>query len=277
MYQKQEIPPAYQGILDQTATIKIDFDQYVVYDLFHLEKGNGMGIWERYREGALLKRAVRDAREILLFSDITKERLESIYPSSTSKTRLIKPHVEENIQPLDDDAKDIVRYKFAEGNAYFLYTGPIHPTANLIELLKGFSIFKKKFGSNMKLVMSGVTGKYSQSFMQSIETYKFRDDLIMTGVLSAEERIELLSSAYALLHSIRWERFGMPIPMAMKAGVAVLAPENSVHSEMAGMAGMFFDEKDPADIGDKLMRIYRDEQVRNEMIGTGISRMKSQG
>ena len=276
MYQKQEIPTAYQGVLEQSGALKFEPDQFPVYDLFHLEKGNGLGILQRYKEGSLLKRAVREAREILLFSEITKDRLTSFFPSSTSKARLIKPYVDENIQPLDDDAKDIVRYKYVEGNAYFLYTGPIHPTANLIELLKGFSIFKKKFGSNMKLVMSGVTGKYSQNFMQAIETYKFRDDLIMTGVLTAEERIELLSSAYALLHTLRWERFGMPIPMAMKAGVALLAPENSAHSEMAGMAGMFFDEKNPADIGDKLMRIYKDEQVRNEMIGTGILRMKSQ-
>jgi glycosyltransferase involved in cell wall biosynthesis len=67
----------------------------------------------------------------------------------------------------------------------------------------------------------------------------------------------------------------MPVPLAMKAGVAVLVPDHSVHSEMAGMAGMFFNEKDPADIGEKIIRIYRDEQIRTEMIGTGLQRIKN--
>ena len=159
--------------------------------------------------------------------------------------------------------------------AYFLYDGPVHTVANLIELLKGFSIFKKKIGSNMKLVLSGAQGKYSAPLLQSLETYKYRNEVVLTGNLSSEKRIELLSSAYALIHCCMWERFGMPVPLAMKAGVAVLVPEHSVHSEMAGMAGMFFNEKDPADIGEKIIRIYRDEQMRTEMIGTGLQRIKS--
>jgi hypothetical protein len=40
------------------------------------------------------------------------------------------------------------------------------------------------------------------------------------------------------------------------------------------MAGMFFNEKDAADIGEKLIRVYNDEQMRNEMIGTGLSRFR---
>jgi hypothetical protein len=43
-------------------------------------------------------------------------------------------------------------------------------------------------------------------------------------------------------------------------------------SEFAGMAGMFFNEKNPEDIGEKMIRIFKDEQMRQDMIGTGLSR-----
>ena len=274
MYYKREIPEAYQGIIEDLAKVIYDKDQFVIHDLFHLEKNNGVGFWQRYAENNWLKKGIKNFREVLVFSDHTKIQLESIFPSAIGKTKLIKPFVDGQIQPLDDDAKDAIRYHVAEGNAYFLYDGPVHAAANLVELLKGFSIFKKKIGSNMKLVLSGVQGEYSQSFLQSLETYKFRTEVILTGNLSFDKRIELLSSAYALIHSCKWERFGMPVPLAMKAGVAVLVPDHSVHSEMAGMAGMFFNEKDPADIGEKIIRIYRDEQIRTEMIGTGLQRIK---
>jgi hypothetical protein len=42
-------------------------------------------------------------------------------------------------------------------------------------------------------------------------------------------------------------------------------------SEFVGMAGMYFNENDASDIGEKLIRIYKDEQVRAEMIGTGLT------
>jgi glycosyltransferase involved in cell wall biosynthesis len=275
MYYKPEIPEAYQGIIEALAKLVCDKDQFVIHDLFHLEKNNGVGFWQRYAENNWLKKGIKNSREILVFSNNTKDQLGSVFPSSVGKTKLIKPFVDDHIQPLDDDAKDAVRYHVAEGNAYFLYDGPVHTAANLIELLKGFSIFKKKIGSNMKLVLSGVQGKYSELLLQSLETYKYRTEVVLTGNLSFEKRVELLSSAYALIHSCKWERFGMPVPIAMKAGVAVLVPDHSVHSEMAGMAGMFFNEKDPADIGEKIIRIYRDEQMRTEMIGTGLQRIKS--
>ena len=275
MYYKPEIPEAYQGIIEDLAKLVCDKDQFVIHDLFHLEKNNGVGFWQRYAENNWLKKGIKYSREILVFSNNTKDQLGSYFPSSVGKTNLIKPFVDDQIQPLDDDAKDAVRYHVAEGNAYFLCDGPVHAASNLVELLKGFSIFKKKIGSNMKLVLSGVQGKYSEPLLQSLETYKYRNEVVLTGNLSFEKRIELLSSAYALIHSCKWERFGMPVPVAMKAGVAVVVPDNSVHSEMAGMAGMFFNEKDPADIGEKIIRIYRDEQMRTEMIGTGLQRIKS--
>ena len=43
-------------------------------------------------------------------------------------------------------------------------------------------------------------------------------------------------------------------------------------SEFTSMAGMYFNEKDPNDIGEKMIRIYKDEQMRQEMIGTGLSK-----
>ena len=274
MYYKHEIPSAYQGIILDVATLTHETDQFIIHDLFHLEKDNGVGFWPRYAENKWLKKRIGHSREVLLFSKITQEKVETKFLTSVGKTRLIKPYVDDNIKPFDDDAKDAIRYQFAEGNAYFLYDGPIHPAANPLELLKGFSVFKKKLGSNMKLVLSGIKGPFSKQFLELLDTYKYRNDVIVTGNLSKANHIELLSSAYAMIHTCSWERFGMPVPMAMKAGVAVLVPNNSVHSEMAGMAGMFFNEKDPADIGEKIIRIYRDEQMRNEMIGTGIQRMK---
>jgi glycosyltransferase involved in cell wall biosynthesis len=126
----------------------------------------------------------------------------------------------------------------------------------------------------MKLVFTGVKGDFSKSVLLAIETYKFRNDLVFLDNLSEPDYQDLLCSAYALVHPCRWERFGWPVLDAMKAGVAVLTAQESSMSEFAGMAGMFFDEKSGNEIGECLIRVYNDEQMRNEMIGTGLCRFR---
>ena len=124
----------------------------------------------------------------------------------------------------------------------------------------------------MRLAIYGPKGSYSNDFLASIESYKYREDVVFIGPLTDSEEISLISSAYALVHPCRWERFGFAVIDAMKAGVAVLCVQASAMSEFCGMAGMYFNEKDPIDIGDKLCRIYKEEQMRDEMIGTGLLR-----
>jgi glycosyltransferase involved in cell wall biosynthesis len=124
----------------------------------------------------------------------------------------------------------------------------------------------------MKLVLAGPQGEYSANILTDLASYKYRNDVLLMEHLLPVDESSIISAAYAMVHPCRFERFGIPLVNAMKAGVAVLTAENSSMAEFTGMAGMFFNEKDPQDIGDKLIRIYNDEQMRSEMIGTGLLR-----
>ena len=106
--------------------------------------------------------------------------------------------------------------------------------------------------------------------MLSLDTYKYKEDIIIKHPQDGDA--DLIAASYALVHPCRWERFGFSVLKAMKSGVAVLTTEHSAMSEFTGMAGMFFNEKDPSDIGEKMIRIYKDEQMRQDMIGTGLSK-----
>jgi glycosyltransferase involved in cell wall biosynthesis len=207
-----------------------------------------------------------------VFSEYTAEQLRKYYPKIASNISIQFPRIEEIFHPIDDDAKDAVRYRETNGDAYFLYRGPIHPAAELKNVLKGFSIFKKKMGSNMKLVLCGNVSAKSETFLADLESYKYREDVIIKSQFTLAEETELIAAAYAMVHPCRWERFGFSPLKAMKSGVAVLTVENSSMSEFTSMAGMYFNEKDPNDIGEKMFMIYKDEQMRLDMIGTGLSK-----
>lgn len=281
-YHKKSIPDSFRAILDYKKYLhdhheltESNLNSFLLPDLYFLEKNCAMSffekIWMKLKMPSWLKKADR----ILVFSTHAQHEIVKRYPFSHDKIDVVKFPVSEELKPNDEDARDVVRYQHTMGNAYFLYHGPIHNAANLLNLLKGFSIFKKKLGSNMKLVLSGSIGAYSAKFLTELETYKYRDDVIVIGKLPLQDEIDLIASCYALVHPCRWDRFGLPVLKAMKLGVAVLTSSNSTHSEQAGMAGMYFNENDPAEIGEKLILIYRDEQMRDEMIGTGLVKMKN--
>ena len=269
-YYSSSIPAELEGIRLHSQSLVVGDDTLVVHDFYHISKHSALSFWDKRRENKWLKRGVESSKKIIVFSMVTKKELIRLYPEAEQKIELHKLVARNEIIPSDDDARDVVRYQFTKGDAYFLYRGPIHPAAELTNLLKGFSIFKKKMGSNMRLAIYGPKGSYSTDFLASIDSYKYREDVVFIGPLTDSEEVSLISSAYALVHPCRWERFGVPVVNAMKAGVAVLCVQDSAMSEFCGMAGMYFNETDPADIGDKLCRIYKDEHMREEMIGTGL-------
>jgi glycosyltransferase involved in cell wall biosynthesis len=270
MYHKKHIPEEYEAIRHHVQTLTLQEGKLLIHDFYHTSKGSSVGFWSHFLENKWLKKSIDRAKEIQVFSEQIKSELLKKFPQALNKVVIVKPFLAPDLKPSDEDARDVIRYQHTNGDAYFLYLGPIHSAAKLINLLKGFSVFKKRLGSNMKLVLCGATGKFSNSIVDALESYKYREEVIVTGKLTEEEGISLISSAYALVHPCRWERFGMPVPTAMKLGVAVLVPENSTHALLAGMSGMYFNENDPADIGEKMIRIYRDEQMRSDMIGTGL-------
>jgi glycosyltransferase involved in cell wall biosynthesis len=107
-----------------------------------------------------------------------------------------------------------------------------------------------------------------------LNTYKYRKDVVLTGYIEEEELVKLTGAAYALVYPSLFEGFGVPVLEAMRCHVPVLTSSNTSMEEIAGDAGLLFNPHDPADMGDKLMRIYKDEDLRRLLINKGIEREK---
>ncbi len=66
--------------------------------------------------------------------------------------------------------------------------------------------------------------------------------------VSDETYAELLESATALVTASRAEGFGLPVIEAMAKGVPVAVSDIPIFHEIAGRAGVYFDQDDPASI-----------------------------
>lgn len=213
------------------------------------------------------------ARRIATVSDFSKKDILAHYNKiPDSKIDIVYSGVKEIFAPVDGYKKMHIKEKYTSGKEFFIYVGAIHPRKNLENLLKAFSVFKKRQQSGMKLLLAGRPAWKYEPFLEKLKTYKYRNDVVMTGYLEDLELNSLLGSAYAMLYPSLFEGFGVPVLEAMKCDVPVITSANSSMQEIAGDAALYFDPTDFNDIADKMMLLYKDEVLRKKMIQKGKER-----
>jgi glycosyltransferase involved in cell wall biosynthesis len=241
----------------------------VVHDLSFLHypafnKKSHLLFYKRYTPAFLKK-----AKRIITVSEFSKTDIISNYKVAEGKTGVVYNGIKDSFHSLSITEKEETQRKYTEGQNYFVYTGAIQPRKNLTNLLKAFSIFKKRQQSTWKLVLAGRLAWKYERFIESLKSYKYRDDVIMTGYVEEKELVKITGSAYAMIYPSVWEGFGVPVIEAMRCNVPVITSANSSMQEIAGDAALYFDPSDHTDMAEKIMLLYKDETLRARLIEKG--------
>jgi glycosyltransferase involved in cell wall biosynthesis len=213
-------------------------------------------------------RFLNKANRIITASEFSRNIIMTHYKTAGDKIAIVPSVAREMFHPLNEKEKNGLKNRMTNGIEYFLCTGPLHPHKNLVDLLKAFSIFKKRQASNWKLVLAGNFAG-GNKFIKSLETYKYREDVILAGNVREKELVNIMGSAYALVYPSLWEGSGLAILEAMRSDVPVIASGGSAMQEMAGEAALYVDPADHADIAEKMMHLYKDENLRTQLVEKG--------
>lgn len=214
-------------------------------------------------------RFLKKARSIATVSAFSKKDIMKVYHTAPEKIDVVYNGVKEIFHPMGWEDRGVVKDQYARGCEYFLYAGALQPRKNLISLLKAFSIFKKRQQSEMKLVLAGRLAWKNENFLRLLETYKYKDEVILTGYLPEQELARVMAAAYALVYPSFFEGFGVPVLEAMKCAVPVLTAGQSAMEEIGEDAALYFDPHDHQDMAEKLMLIYKDEALRKTLSEKG--------
>jgi glycosyltransferase involved in cell wall biosynthesis len=243
-----------------------------IHDLAFLHFPSGINSVYRSYYRHYTPRFIGKAKHIVTVSEFSLRDIVAHYPHAEGKISVVYNAAEKGFMPLDWKLKEGVKERYTAGSEYFLYAGAIHPRKNLVNLLKGFSWFKNRHRSGMKLILAGRMAWGTDEFVKLMQTYKYRDEVLSTGYVTDMELQQLMGAAYAVVYPSYWEGFGLPVLEGMQSGVPVITSSNSSMPEIGGDAAVYCDPGDPEGIGKAMGLLYKDENYRSVLISKGLER-----
>lgn len=214
------------------------------------------------------KTGLQKAKVVVVDSQFSKQEIIKKCKIEEDKICVVHPGVGESFNPVDPDNREKLKEEYAEGNEYFLSAAENAGTNNLLNLLKAFSIFKKRLKSSMQLLIIS-RNKLHPEFIEQLRLYKLKSEIKIYENIDENQLPKITASAYAMIHLADFAGFNIPPLTSIKCNVPVIVTEKSKSAEICGNAALYVNPADNKDIAEKMMLIYKDEKLRQQIIEKG--------
>ncbi|MEI6528842.1 MAG: glycosyltransferase family 1 protein [Candidatus Falkowbacteria bacterium] len=218
--------------------------------------------------------ALRHAKKIITVSEFTKQEIISLYP----KTKIQKIAVVHNgynnelFRPLkDSDKMQMVLDKYNLTQPFFLYVGRLEKKKNTPALIEALSLVRENNPEiKEKLVLIGNAAYGFDEVKYVIEEFDLNNDVYIPGWVSEEDLPYIYNAASAFVFPTKHEGFGIPILESLACGLPTIASNIPVLREIAEDAVLYFDQNNKHSIAEAMVRIVKDEALRNDLIAKGL-------
>ena len=241
----------------------------LVPDLSFLHKPRLIGWQQRLYQRAFMGSFLKKARHLLTASQYTKNDITAHYRTPAEKISVAYGAAGAMYEPISWQEKQSVKERYTAHCEFFICPGGLHPRSNLLNLLKAFSLFKKWQHSNMKLVVTGAHEMAQAGLLEKLQTYKYRDDVVLTGYQTEEQVAMLTAASYAMVYPAHVSGIGLAVVEAMRCETPVITSNTGALYEMGGDAVLYADPDDPDALAKHLLGLYRDETFRQQRIDAG--------
>ena len=197
------------------------------------------------------------ADRIIAVSNATKKDIVNIMGIDSSLITMIYNGGTSECQTLSDDANKLIASKMQVSNSpFFAYVGNIEPRKNILNIIKAFELLNQEYDGKYKLILAGKMGWKTKPICEAIEKSSFRENIILPGYISGDEKQFLLKNAEAFVYPSNYEGFGIPVIEAFSVGGLVITNDNSSLREVGGDAAFYIlDSKDYNQIFEKMKEV----------------------
>jgi glycosyltransferase involved in cell wall biosynthesis len=206
-----------------------------------------------------------------------------IMPTQTQADRYLKTHPTSRFTivnacpltpmpfPSSDREKEQIKQQLTGDAEFFICREGWQNLEDAMELLIAFSAFKKRQLSGMKLVLMG-TPPPEKDWTEKLRTYRYRADVVLVPEeTDPAEQQKYLSAAWSLIHLPAATRTRY-LQKALCMGIPVITWPHAILKELAGNAAMYCSDGPGETLAQNLMRMYKDEKLRSELIKKGLEK-----
>jgi len=233
-------------------------------------------LFERLYMRWSIRKSCHWAKRVIAVSNNTKKDLIKLYGVPEEKITVIYEGINSEISNFQFPISNKIPNTKSQtlNTKYLLFIGRLEERKNICGIINAFEILKNKYNLPHKLVLAGKFGYGKDSIKNKIENCKYKNDIILTGYVSDEEKFELLKNADVFLFLTFYEGFGLPILEAQSVGTPVVTSDISSMPEISGNSAMLVDPKDANAIAEAVHKLISDESYKNDIIEKGYQNIK---
>ncbi|MDW8321789.1 MAG: glycosyltransferase family 1 protein [Armatimonadota bacterium] len=214
------------------------------------------------------------ARKVIAISQSTAADIARLYGAASEKVAVI-PYGLDAIFTLQNALalQPVVRQRYRLPERFLLFVGTLEPRKNLLRLLEAYALARQR-ERLPPLVLIGAPGWQHEHIRTQARKLGIEGCIVFAGYIPREHLPGVYAAASALLYPSLYEGFGLPPLEAMGCGTPVLASNASAMPEVVGDGGLLVNPQEVQSIADGILRITRDERLREEIIERGLARAK---
>ena len=243
-----------------------------VHDLIHLrlDLRPGFKNWlASLYARALVGRAVRQARRVIVVSKATQLDVEGFFPAARGKTAMIYNGAETSLgKQVDPGGLAEFRQRHGLTHPLLLFAGNPKPHKNVPMVLDTVAELRRR-GRPVQLAMAG---SRPEAVCELARAHGVADAVVALGYLPEKELTFVYHASDLLLFPSLCEGFGLPVLEAMAAGLPVVTSNVSSLPEVAGDAAITTDPRDSRALADAVIRVLDEPGLREQLIERGLRR-----
>lgn len=206
------------------------------------------------------------SKQIIVPTHYVSNEVKKYHKFTSKKISISQESGESHLNKLTKKSFDI-KYPF------ILTVGIFAPNKNIKRLISAFEILKKE-NQDLKLVLVGIMGAYSQKLIEWAKSKDVYQDIIFTNYIEDEELKWLYKNAEVYVFPSLGEGFGLTTLEAMSLGCPVLSSDATCLPEVNGKGALYFNPLDIYDITNKIKLVLLDAGLRESLIKNGYENSK---
>lgn len=217
---------------------------------------------------------MKQADHIASVSTNTAKDITRFLEISPSQITVVPNGVEAIYQPLEAEDRDRERKRLntPPETIALLNVGSTHQRKNIIAVLK---VLKSLNEQGISACLWRTGAEFTSQQQDFVSEHNLEQHIISLGNLDQETLVKTYNAADILIAPSMYEGFGLTILEAMACGTPVITSNQSSLPEVAGDSAVLIDPTDIDSMVKAACRIKQEPQYRQQLIDSGLSRVKS--